>query len=131
MRIFLLSIIMISSVFAHRLYILADDDGKNLHVKAYYTKSSFCQNCEVNALDKDGKVIASGKTDEKGEATLPFKTKNMDIEVIASMGHKNKVSYESENDPLTEDKNLDYKKILLAFGILFGIFFLLKVFKKR
>jgi len=130
MRILFLSIIFIASLSAHRLYILVDDDGKNLNVKAYYTKSKFCKNCEVNTIGQDGKIISSAKTDKKGEAVLPFKTKNMDIEVIASLGHKNRVSYESENNPVTEDKNIDYKKILLALGILFGIFFLLKVFKK-
>ena len=129
MRIILLSLFFISTLLGHRLYVLADDDGKILHVKSYFSKSSFCNECQVNVIS-NGKVINSGKTDKNGEIKFPFKTKNVTIEVIASMGHKGSIDYESENEPVSEDKNVNMKKILLALGILAGIFLLLKVFKR-
>ncbi len=59
-----------------------------------------------------------------------MKTKNIEIEVIASMGHKNSISYSSENEIITEDKNITAQKMFMALGIIALIFFLLRVFKK-
>ena len=46
------------------------------------------------------------------------------------MGHKNKISYSSENEIVTEDKNITAQKMFMALGIIALIFFLLRVFKK-
>ena len=129
MRIFLFITLLTSVLFGHKLYILADDDGKELHVKSYFTKSSACMNCEVK-IYKDDKLLDTAKTDDSGNAIFKLKEKNIDIEVTATMGHKNKISYNSENEIITEDKNITVKKILMALGIIALIFFLLKVFKK-
>jgi len=130
MRILLLGFLLFNSLYAHKLYILGDDDGKTLHVKSYFTKSSFCQNCQIEILDKNEKILFKGVTDKKGEATFPFTTKNVYIDVVASMGHKNRVLYESENELISEDKNESYLKILIALGIIGFIFFVLRFFKK-
>jgi hypothetical protein len=130
MRVLLLIFLLLNSLYAHKLYVLGDDDGKTLHVKSYFTKSSFCQNCKVKILDKNEKVIFEGVTNERGEANFPFITKNMYIDVVASMGHKNRVYYESENDMISEDKNESYLKILLALGIIGLLFFILRLIKK-
>lgn len=129
MRIFLFIALLTSVLFGHKLYILADDDGKNLNVKSYFTKSSACMNCEIK-IYKDDKLLDSGKTDENGDAIFKLKAKNIDIEVTASMGHKNKITYNSENEIITEDENITIQKIFMALGIIVLIFFLLKVFKK-
>jgi len=130
MRILLLAFLLFNSLYAHKLYVLGSDDGKTLHVKSYFTKSSFCQNCQVEILDKDENILFKGVTDEKGEATFPFTTRNVYIDVVASMGHKNRVFYESENEMISEDKNESYMKILIALGIIGLIFFVLRFFKK-
>ncbi len=125
------------SLFAHKLYILADDDGKTLHIKSYFTKSSFCQDCKVKILGEKDKLLFEGITDKKGEASFPHIQKNIDIEVIASMGHKNRVSYESENNVSVNnisenvDENESYTKMILALLSIGFIFFLLKLVKKR
>jgi len=121
---------MLTSVlFGHKLYILADDDGKSLHVKSYFTKSSACRDCEVK-IYKNQKLIDSGKTDDDGKITFKHKAKNIEIEVTASMGHKNSILYSSENEIITEDKNITAKKMFMALGIIALIFFVLRVFKK-
>ncbi len=129
MRIVFFIFLFTSMVFGHKLYILADDDGKSLHVKSYFTKSSACKSCEVK-IYKSKKLLDSGKTDDNGEITFDMKTKNIQIEVIASMGHKNSILYSSENEILTENKNITAKKMFIALGIIALIFFLLRVFKK-
>ena len=129
MRVVLFVLLLTSALFGHKLYILADDDGKSLHVKSYFTKSSTCKSCEVK-IYKDKTLLDSGKTDDNGEVTFDMKTKNIEIEVIASMGHKNSISYSSENEIITEDKNITAQKMFIALGIIALIFFLLRVLKK-
>ncbi len=130
MRVLFLVILMLNFLYAHKLYILGDDDGKTLHIKSYFTKSSFCQDCQVEILDVDKKILFKGKTDKKGEIYFPFIAKKIYIDVVASMGHKNRVFYESENEMISEDKNESYVKILLALGIIALIFFVLRFIKK-
>ena len=38
MKILLFILMLTSMVFAHKLYVLADDNGTSLHVKSYFTK---------------------------------------------------------------------------------------------
>jgi len=130
MKYLIIFFLFFSSLHAHKLYIIADDDGKTLHVKSYFTKSSFCQECKVKIFGKNDKVLFEGKTDKNGVADFPFTMKNIDIEVIASMGHQNRISYESENEMVSASQNESYKKILLALGIIALIFFILKLIKK-
>ncbi len=129
MKVVLFISLFTSILFGHKLYILADDDGKSLHVKSYFTKSSACIDCEVKIYEKE-KLLDIGKTDKNGKTTFELKAKDIDIEVIASMGHKNKISYSSENEIITEDKNITTKKISISLVIIALIFFLLRVFKK-
>ncbi len=91
MKVVLFISLFTSILFGHKLYILADDDGKSLHVKSYFTKSSACIDCEVKIYEKE-KLLDIGKTDKNGKTTFELKAKDIDIEVIASMGHKNKIS---------------------------------------
>ncbi|WP_458699352.1 hypothetical protein ACKGJI_05995 [Sulfurospirillum sp. 1307] len=130
MRILFLFILLLNSLCAHKLYVLGDDDGKTLHVKSYFTKSSFCQNCQVKILDKDEKVLFEGKTDTKGEADFPFVSKNVYIDVVGSIGHKNRVYYESENDLISEDQNESLWRIFMALGIIALIFSALRFLKR-
>ncbi len=130
MKALLLVILMLNYLHAHKLYILGDDDGKILHIRSYFTKNSFCQNCQVEILDMDKKILFKGKTDKKGEIDFPFVAKNVYIDVVASMGHKNRVFYESENEMISEDKNESYLKIIFALGIIALIFFILRFVKK-
>ena len=129
MRMIFFIFLLLSTVFGHKLYILADDDGKSLHVKSYFTKSSTCKSCEVK-IYKAKKLLDSGITDDNGEITFDMKSKNIEIEVTASMGHKNSILYSSENEIITEDKNITAQKMFMALGIIALIFFVLRVFKK-
>lgn len=129
MKIALLTALITSLLFGHKLYILADDDGKNLHVKSYFTKSSPCMNCEVK-IYKDNQLLDTTQTDENGNAIFKLKTKKIDIEVTASMGHQNKINYSSENEIITEENNITIKKILMGLGSIILIFFILRIFKK-
>lgn len=130
MKIFFLCLIFVSTVFAHKVYILADDDGKVLHVKSYFTKASPCMQCSVTIFDTDNKVLDEGKTDEYGMANFPLKNKAINIAVTASMGHKNTIEYESEND-VTIEENLSFKKFFLALSIMLLIFAALYILKRK
>lgn len=126
----MLWLLVFSGLFAHKLYILADDDGKTLHVKSYFTKSSPCMNCDIKILDKKDKVLGVYKTNDSGEANIPIVSQAFDIEVSASMGHQNKISYESDHQ-ITIDENVSISRIIFSLGILFFIFFLLFMLKRK
>lgn len=133
MKIITLLLICLSFLQAHKLYLMADDDGDKLYVKSYFTKSSMCQDCKVNIYDTNNKLLYTQNTDKKGRVTFPYTHKEVNIEVIASMGHKNQISYEGENEIKAEQKveeNESYTKILFSLLIIFSIFFLLKLVKK-
>lgn len=129
MKAFFFLLLLASTLLGHKLYILADDDGKTLHVKSYFSKSSACIDCEVKVY-KDKKLLSSGKTDKKGVVNFTLKAKEVDIEVTASMGHKNKISYSSENEIITEDNNITTQKMFIALSIMALIFLLLRFFKR-
>ncbi|MDA7848287.1 hypothetical protein N8972_02230 [Sulfurospirillum sp.] len=129
MKVVIFSFLLVCVAFGHKLYILPDDDGKSLHVKSYFTKSSACKNCEVN-IYSNKKLIDNGKTDDNGEITFSMRSKDIRIEVIASMGHKNTILYSSENEIVTEDKNITLKKMLMALGVMALIFFILRILKR-
>jgi len=129
MKIILSFFLLTSMLFGHKLYILADDDGKNLHVKSYFTKNSTCKECEVKVYQAK-KLLDSGKTDKNGNATFKLKAKDIEIEVTASMGHKNRIIYSSENEIATEKENITAKKIFMALMALGGIFYLIRLIKK-
>lgn len=130
MRFLLLIFLMLSSLQAHRLYVIADDDGKNLYIKSYFTKSSPCMECEVKIYDKNNKLLFNSKTNKDGKATFDFTSKEVNIEVFGSMGHKTKLSYESENEVITQNENESYLKILFSLALIALIFFILKKIKK-
>jgi len=129
MKKILYTMLLVSSLFGHRLYILADDDGKNLYIKSYFTKNSACKNCQVRVYNNK-KIINSGQTDNNGKITFKLEEKNIDIEVTASMGHKNIINYNSENEIITENKNITIEKILISLSIIALLFLLLRILKK-
>ncbi len=129
MRVVILVLMICSSMLAHKLHILANDDGERLHVKSYFTKSSTCKDCEVR-IYQNGKLIESGKTDESGTIEFLLSAKSIDIEVVASMGHKNRISYNSEGRLVAQNKHISIRKIFLALVLIALFFFLLRVYKR-
>lgn len=130
MKIFVIVLLLISNVLAHRLYILANDDGKTLQIKSYFTKSSPCKDCEVAILDADKNILAKAKTSSSGEANISMPQSAFDIQVTASMGHQNSISYQSEHQ-VSVDENISTQKILLSLGIIFVLFFILYIIKRK
>lgn len=133
MKLLLLILLTCNLSFAHKLYILADDDGKSLHVKSYFTKNATCKECQVDIYSPEGKLLNSKKTDTNGNAVFKLTNKVFDIEVTASMGHKHKITYESENE-IAEDSienNVTFSKIALSLTILAFIFSSLYFLKRK
>lgn len=129
MKLLMLTLLFATTLFGHKLYIMASDENDTLHVKAYFTKSATCKACDVKIYDESGKIKYSGKTDQNGEINFPFTINNPKIEITASMGHKNEIIYKCEKD-LSVDKNISFTKILLSLMAIFGISLVLKVIKR-
>jgi len=99
MRLFLTFIVtlgLVSSLFAHRVNIFCWVEGGQINCAGKFASGNKAQNCQVNVLDKkSGQVLASGKTNEQGEVSIPIPQKaikeklDLVVELIAGMGHRN------------------------------------------
>ena len=86
--------------------------------------------CKVNIYDKNNKLLFTKNTNKNGEVNFTYTHKEVNIEAFGSMGHKNKISYEGENEIVSIEENESYTKMLLSLLIIAVLFFILKLVKK-
>lgn len=154
--IFLLSIV-ISFSFSHKLNLFLNQEGDKVYASSYFATGSFCKKCDVTVRNGQGKLIQTGKTDEKGEFIITSLAPRIFVDVKTKEGHAAKYilnieeislkreekrkeikDLEEENQRLkSEIKLLKEKveqnelfKMIFALIVIFGIFFILKKVKK-
>ncbi|MDD3462746.1 MAG: hypothetical protein PHW07_03790 [Sulfurospirillaceae bacterium] len=129
MKYLLLITLLCLNLFAHKLYIIADDDGENITIKSYFTRSSFCQECDVIVEDTNQNTLGTYKTDANGIAIFPLSNNKVNITVSASMGHQNKIEYESTSSLLpSSEKNTKTSEEFSFFKIVFSLLVLIAIF---
>jgi hypothetical protein len=85
--------------FAHRLNVKPTVVGDQLRVEAYYDDDTPSQEAKVT-LTRDGELVASGRTDEKGIWTTPRPKAGTYVVRAESVGHAAKDSFEvTEPEP--------------------------------
>lgn len=57
---------------AHKVNVFAYVEGDKIVVEGYFSKSAKAMNCAVQFSDAAGKVIHTGKTDDKGRYAVPI-----------------------------------------------------------
>ncbi len=74
---------------AHRINLFVEQVGSRLEVAGFFPDGSPCKGCEIEVLDKEGKVLQATQTDDLGKATLSIK-KAGDLKVVlkAGEGHR-------------------------------------------
>lgn len=128
MRVVLLLCIAFGLVYGHSLKIFATDTNGTLNVESFFTKSSPCIECDMT-ITQNKKQIAL-KTDTNGTAQIKLISNDeVIIEVNAGAGHYKQISY-IPNSIQEENKDFDVQKFVLALVLIFGIFYLLKRYKK-
>lgn len=150
--------IFISLAFSHRLNLFLNQESNKVYASAYFATGSFCKNCDITVRNQKGKLIQSGKTDEKGEFIITKLAPTIFVDVKTLEGHAAKYILNIEDikekkevkikeiDELkgeinrlkSENKLLKEKveqneliKMIFALLVILGIFFILKKIKKK
>lgn len=126
LRISVLSLLLWSSVWAHKINLFAYDEEGKLYVQSYFTKSSPCKQCVVKLLDEHQKELVFLNTDDAGKASVKLPAKEFVIVVEAGMGHQTQTHYVAQSHTKEEAKTLPsdtpWDKMLLGLAII-GFFF--------
>ncbi len=124
---YIILLILSITLHAHSLKVFTSSDEENLYVKAYYSSSSPCRNCDVSITTFSNQTIHK-KTDNKGKLTIPLSLKPVKILVDGALGHQKSVDI--KHNFTSEDKYPFWLKMVFAF-LCMGAFFTLFWFMKR
>lgn len=129
-RVWLLSFLCISSLWAHKINLFAYDEEGKLYIQSYFTKSSPCKQCVLKLLDDNQKELLVLKTDDDGKASAKLPAAEFSIVVEAGMGHQSQTHYVAQSHTKEEAKTLPsdtpWDKILLGLAIIvffFGVLY--------
>jgi hypothetical protein len=133
LRISLLSVLLFSSLWAHKINLFAYDEEGKLYVQSYFTQSSPCKQCIIKLLDENQKELLVFNTDDEGKASAKLPSAEFTIIVEAGMGHQAKTHYIAQSHTKEEAKTLPsdtpWDKMLLGLAIIvffFGALFWIK-----
>lgn len=92
---------------AHSLKVFAKEENGVVNLKSFFYGNSPCKECEISLI-KNGEIIQTLKTDEKGKASFKAISSEFEIQVNGGLGHEKKINFMSK----TADKasNLEVKK---------------------
>lgn len=140
MKYIILLVLFTSFLFAHKLNLFVTDESDSLEIYSYFTNGVSCKNCKL-IIKSDEKTIIEDVLNDEGKFNYKPINKNIEVIVDATGGHiaTEKVEVSNVKSEDIKDHIKDHKKeenksenirILIAFGLMFLIFFLLKKFKK-
>lgn len=87
MRIFFLTIVLITFGFSHKLNLFLAQEDNSIYASAYFASGSACQNCELIIKDKDDNILEKTKTDTKGEYFIRKFSPTLTVSVNTKDGH--------------------------------------------
>lgn len=83
----LITLLMFSSLFAHKLNLFTSYENGALFVSTYFANGKGCKNCKVVIKDKDEKILFMTETNRKGELSIKLDKKEFIVSVDAGGGH--------------------------------------------
>ena len=86
-----LPLLLSAPASAHKVSVFAYVEGGNIKGEGYFAGGSKALNCQVEVIDDQGRKVAAGATDDKGEFSLPLAPgarPPLSVELKASMGHQ-------------------------------------------
>ncbi len=107
--VFISLFLMISSsaAFAHKVNIFAYVEGDTVFCEGYFPDGRKVEGGKVEVYDSNKKKLTEGTTDKEGLFSFKYsKVEDLDIVIIASMGHKNRYALPAEDfsdDDTTEE----------------------------
>jgi len=133
LRISVLSLLLLSSLWAHKVNLFAYDEEGKLYVQSYFTQSSPCKQCIIKLLDENQTELLVFNTDDEGKASTKLPAATFTILVEAGMGHQAQTHYVAQSHTKEEAKTLPsdmpLDKMLLGLVIIlffFGVLYWIK-----
>lgn len=132
-----LFLLLVSSLFAHKVNLFLTTKEDKVEVYSYLGNAVPCKNCKIT-IKSEGKTIIIDKLDDEGKYTFTPKSKSLEIIIDAMSGHIVKENISLENivtkdlQEYQKEENVDkYIKIVLAIVLIFIFFFIFKKVKSR
>lgn len=132
LRLICFSLLCLSSLFAHKIYLHVTDENGMIYLHSYFTKTSPCKQCLVQFLNEDRKEIASYRTNDEGKIAVKLPASKLIIISDGGMGHKSEMLYtatnssensiEKNNASQDERGGLFFSKIVFALVVI-ALFF--------
>lgn len=88
------------TAWAHKVNLFAYAEGDTVYTESYFADGNRVQGGTITVTDPSGKVLLTGKTDDKGLFSFPLPGRQtLTISVNASMGHQNSFVLQQEEIP--------------------------------
>ncbi len=93
----LLSILLSSAVYAHKVNMFAYQEGGQVSVEGYFADGKKAQKSEVAVYDEQGQLLLNGETDDEGMFVFtPAQKGALRITLDAGLGHKTEYELSAE-----------------------------------
>lgn len=130
MKILLVTLLCVFSLFAHKLNVFATLEEKSIVVESYFGGGKGCQECRISVFDVAGNLLSTCQSDEVGQCilanpNLPY----VRIEALASQGHKGE--FVLENGKSAQRPNERGFNIFAGLILIFLLFGAITFFKRK
>lgn len=127
--------LIINSLFAHKLNIFVSEENNKLFISSYFASGSSCKNCELMIYNSENKLLKKSKTDENGEYIIDKPRETVLIKVEAIGGHAAETKYEINKEIKKNEikRNTTFDNLIqsvISILLIMLIFFFLKKVKK-
>ena len=137
MKIVLLFLLIISSLFAHKINLFVTNEENGVNIYSYFANGNPCINCKL--LIKNGEnIVLEDKLDANGKYLYSSKYKDIQVTIDATGGHIVKqdivvenIKNESLQTHLNDEKNDEYIKFFISLILIFVVFYILKRVKRK
>lgn len=110
MRIALLCLVLLTSLWAHRLNVMVSEEAEGVEVWGFFRQSSPCVDCGVKLWDKEGRLLAQSATDQEGKVHLKIATAGeFELLVDGGVGHQKRVKFEFTPEAQSSDERGESK----------------------
>ncbi|MCV6607959.1 MAG: hypothetical protein OIF32_07100 [Campylobacterales bacterium] len=132
MKYIVLFFLLLTFSFGHKINLFITEEEGSLEIYSYFANGNPCNSCQV-LIKSGGENVVDDKLNTEGKYFYTPKTKEIEIIVDATGGHRvseivqiENIKKENLKNHLEEEQSQEFKKILLGFVLIFGIFSLLK-----
>ena len=137
MKIVFLFLLIISSLFAHKINLFVTNEENGVNIYSYFASGDPCINCKL--IIKNGEnILLEDKLDVNGKYLYISKYKDIQVTIDATGGHIVKqdivvenIKNESLQTHLKEENENEHIKILISLILIGLIFYILKIVKRK